>query len=1167
MQAAAAKSPAGSLAGLFISDAVAEYKDRQMTGSVGRIKAGNLITEDLIAENLQVSSVKFSLHNGAVNVSAPSAQANSVKVQGTEIKNVNAADIKVSNQNGKTNVDVANARAQSLQTKDADLRNIMANRVKVNNQNGLTDVSAQSVYADGVNTKAAKIGNLEAGNVNVKVRGKQTDVVSETLKIAKIETNAAVLGSLNIAGVRLKIVEGRIEGTSNDIDAGKIDLRENGNLENAKILKPVFVVEPSGRYRASMDLSLGGGVLGSIKLGAAKASVTADNDQVTLNNLKAEVMDGKVNGNATIAMNQRKMSQVNAEFSDLDISKLVALHGGKVIPISGKTTGKADLFFAGTNFKAANGTLTADFRANAGNENENTVPVNGNIGLTATDGLFEIDYAKLNTKESDLEATGKFDLNGDNSNLEIVLNSREGGEILRLIKILNLSPELEQQLNDYQATIAGNLKVKGNLTGNIENPSLEGTLSLESLIMKQRNIGSVSTEISLKSELFELKNGILNDPFGGKIDFAVNVPRLDENNISFNADLHNVNTGNLLAALPFKLPEQLQELNAVTSGKVELKGLPNNMDGFAKLNGESGTIAGQTFDGFSADAVFTGKLIELNNFAQFAEGIISARGTYQLDSTGFNFNLEGKGLESAAFRPFITESENIPSFSGKFDLSASAQGNSNDFKTFNVDFSGIGQDILIDEKSLGTINFKGITADQKLNAEFVINLENQQQLINASLDFGKDGLPVKLDTIFSQSDLSPYIALLPIPDGVAVSGKVTGNVFAEGELYPADDDGNRKFSTENLKGSAKFTEFGIEVNETPFLATQPLVINFSPHQIVVESGRFAGGGSNVVVNGAVALDNKGTSNLAVNGKVNLRVFAIFSKKVILGGISDLSVNVAGSGANTRLTGTAQLENASFSTFIGNERINLSAINGKLLFTTNQVQIDRLDGKLGGGNITASGGAVLSGLNLERFRFDINGQNVTAPLMEGFIATADTDLEVTGYRESADKFNSRIAGNILVRRAIYDKDIDLADVVSNRRSGSSSGGGESSIIGIPQLDLNINGREAIIIRNNIADVRASANLRVTGDFREPIISGRLTANQGTVFFRNDRYEIQRGFLEFPPDSSNDPVVNLQAETDIQGYQIIVNLAGSLSDTENLTANVRSSPALRKRMLFL
>ncbi|MBK9768993.1 MAG: hypothetical protein IPP63_19410 [Chloracidobacterium sp.] len=34
-----------------------------------------------------------------------------------------------------------------------------------------------------------------------------------------------------------------------------------------KIARPVFILEPSGRYRATADMTLGGGLIGSVALG------------------------------------------------------------------------------------------------------------------------------------------------------------------------------------------------------------------------------------------------------------------------------------------------------------------------------------------------------------------------------------------------------------------------------------------------------------------------------------------------------------------------------------------------------------------------------------------------------------------------------------------------------------------------------------------------------------------------------------------------------------------------------------------------------------------------------------------------------------------------------------------------------------------------------------
>jgi len=275
------------------------------------------------------------------------------------------------------------------------------------------------------------------------------------------------------------------------------------------------------------------------------------------------------------------------------------------------------------------------------------------------------------------------------------------------------------------------------------------------------------------------------------------------------------------------------------------------------------------------------------------------------------------------------------------------------------------------------------------------------------------------------------------------------------------------------------------------------------------------------------------------------------------------VRLTGVNRTARLNGAAELENATAATFIGAERLSFDRIKGRVIFNSNQVQIQSLSAFLGGGRITASGGATLEGLELQGFRLNVNGNNFTAPLPPDFITTGDAEIEISGRRINGE-MNSLIAGRILAKRTIYNKDIDLADFISRRREGSlsegSSDSSSSSFLGVPKLDIRIEGRDALVVRNNLADLTASAALRITGDVEFPQISGRVTANSGTITFRKDRYEVQRAVLEFPPNTSIEPYINLQATTEIKGYQITVNLIGELTNTESLNATVRSSPAL-------
>ena len=274
------------------------------------------------------------------------------------------------------------------------------------------------------------------------------------------------------------------------------------------------------------------------------------------------------------------------------------------------------------------------------------------------------------------------------------------------------------------------------------------------------------------------------------------------------------------------------------------------------------------------------------------------------------------------------------------------------------------------------------------------------------------------------------------------------------------------------------------------------------------------------------------------------------------------MRLTGVNRTARLNGSAQVENASASTFIGSQRVTFERLKGNVIFTTNQIQIERLTGFLGGGKITATGGAYLKALSLDRFRLEVRGNNITARLPKDFITTGNAEFEINGRKkEGANVLDTLISGVFYAKRSVYRKDIDLADLISGRRETSlSQSDSGTSVIGVPKLDVRILGRNALRVNNNLADLTASTDLRITGDVDYPQISGRITASSGTLTFRNDRYEVQRAVLTFPPNTAIEPVINLQAETEKNGYQIFVSLSGSLTDTETLNASVRSNPNL-------
>ncbi|HEX3101822.1 MAG TPA: translocation/assembly module TamB domain-containing protein, partial [Pyrinomonadaceae bacterium] len=508
----------------------------------------------------------------------------------------------------------------------------------------------------------------------------------------------------------------------------------------------------------------------------------------------------------------------------------------------------------------------------------------------------------------------------------------------------------------------------------------------------------------------------------------------------------------------------------------------------------------------------------------------------------------------------LPKNASIPAITGDVDFTAKASGTYDRPHTYNVNFDGSAPNVIVGENTIGKIAFNGNTVNQMLTANLTADLDGHPQKINATLNLGNDDLPFMVATDFNQSTIAPFIAFIPQLKNIAVTGTGTGRVEFGGNLSQVDAAGTRIYSAEGLSGTAQFSQLSLQIQDTPLSAAEPIFIRFNTKEIVFEKARFAGGGSNMTIAGTKALTADGVNNLSIDGRVNLSLANLATKDTFFSGFADASIRLSGPNSTARLSGTANVVNGSVATFMGSDRVTFDRVKARVIFTTNQVEIEEATGYLGGGKFVATGGGFLDGLAIKAFRVSLNGNNVTVPLPKDFVTTGDANLEITGERESASAaLQLTIGGHVLARHSLYSKDIDLANIVGGRRDATLTAGGSS--INAPRFDdLVIEGRDSLIVKNNVADLTASVSLVLSGDASDPHLTGRITASSGTILFRKDRYEVQRGVLEFPPGTAIEPIINLQAESEIAGYQVFIDLSGPLKDSEQLSATVRSSPAL-------
>ncbi|HYE65991.1 MAG TPA: translocation/assembly module TamB domain-containing protein, partial [Pyrinomonadaceae bacterium] len=552
-------------------------------------------------------------------------------------------------------------------------------------------------------------------------------------------------------------------------------------------------------------------------------------------------------------------------------------------------------------------------------------------------------------------------------------------------------------------------------------------------------------------------------------------------------------------------------------------------------------------------AAFDGSTISLEELtAQLPTGRLTASGSYSTTSNAFNLQAQAKDLPLALIESFIGGARRLPQLAGQVDLTASASGTLTEPSTYQIALEGQGRDVTINGRPAGVLTLVGRTEGQQFNLEFTTGLLGGErgQVVTARVDLSNNELPVTVETTLTGADLTPlFEAFLPGAATVRVTGQATGAIKLSGNL--AGDEG---FSLAGLRGTANFTDLAVQIEDIRLTAESPLLVQFSPAEIFFEKTRFTGPGTDILFGGTFALNESGKQNLSITGELNLRVLNGISPDVFLSGVARIGVRVNGTYADPLLTGTAQVSGASVNALVTDQRLSVSNIDGRVRFSSDQAEIESLTGRLGGGRLTVTGGALLDGFALTQFRLNLNGDNVSVPFPEDFRSTADLNIELQGT--SRAQF---ITGTVNLRRAEYMEDIELADLISQRREASITQGGDGGgIFGArTQLDLRVEGRDALVVRNNLADVVGSVSLRIIGSLDDPIVAGRITATSGTLNFRNDRYELTRAYIDLPARRDADPLLNIQAEAEIKGYQVIVGLTGPLSQPN---AIIRSEPAL-------
>jgi translocation and assembly module TamB len=388
-------------------------------------------------------------------------------------------------------------------------------------------------------------------------------------------------------------------------------------------------------------------------------------------------------------------------------------------------------------------------------------------------------------------------------------------------------------------------------------------------------------------------------------------------------------------------------------------------------------------------------------------------------------------------------------------------------------------------------------------------------------------------------DLNPFLMSALHLKEFNGHGVADGDITVAGELK----------QLEKIVVDAKFSKLALNYANVQLENVGPIHLRTSKESLEIDQATFKGTDTNIAVAGAVRFGGRGTLGLKLNGALDLRLLTGFLPALQANGPAQINASFEGPFDRPRITGKVHIEKASAR--VADFPTGMSDITGDLVFDATRLFFENVTAESGGGTLHLSGGVNYVESPL-RFDVTVRTDHVRIRYPEGMSWLLGGSLRLTGTPSSGV-----LSGRVVIERVTMTQGLEVASVLVSSKGGISGPSTTSPFLRNLQFDITALSAPDARMEWPSAELDAEANLRVRGTWEHPIILGHIHILSGDMTFHGDRYRVARGDLNFANPFRLDPVLNVEATTTIQQYEITLNFNGPAS---KLTLAYRSDPPL-------
>lgn len=970
--------------------------------------------------------------------------------------------------------------------------------------------------------------NLEGGQLRTRLR-----VFMETLKgIFGLKNRAE--GEV-VAEGSLRFLRSIDEIRSDPLNSLFVDLNVKGSIYIQSLLELVKVKEKikglvdfSGNLKGPLSKLTGKGKatmregnLYGIEVKTLRCNIGYRKGTLSFSDGKASLYNGTAEATASVQIYGGAFYSVEVKAEGVDSIPLLDLIGWRPDILPGKVRG--ELRTAGKGFNPSG---WFEYRPITSKGDYILKRIRSiKAFYTMEKDILRLNDARAETGSSELIVNGRIDIASSKLDLKTRLFSKNFNELT----------------DPFLKDLTGSGGFYGTVKGRFDDPVISGHVSTEAVTLYHHNLGHVQADIDYRKKGLSIKNLLSKRAdaeirINGSIGFSGAKELFDLSNPSYNlsASVRNIELK--------EIGTLIQERKSKDFFKTSISG---NLNADLLIRGTAPELKGQIklhkpainqiiFDSASSSFIYEDgevrlKEIVIKKFTKDRESLIRGEGIIYRDET-IQFRIKGDiSVDDLNSGWRISHSKyQIPNISGLLIFQAEGKG-----KLDNPEIH-IKANLLsgrISKTDIGDSRIKANLKDKELKFESL--LFQEKTIIKGRLDLRDISWTASIELRSGRYERLVEAFLKEVPEDLLLN--MGGHIDLSGK-------------GQHLNAIGLIDELNITLFGHSFSSEKEIYFSMKDWRVSLPTVKMRSGATSFEIKGIVDINKE--IDMSLEGRSNLMPLKGFSKKIeTLRGETEFVLSISGKWDSPKINGGVTINNA----FVDIKGIpyHLSSAKGYVYIDEDRIIIDKISGKIGGGDIYISGITYLKGFKIKKFYVDSIVNNITLNISKDFPVNFNGNFLLSGTPES-----HLLSGEVRLKMARYKERVEWKSWLLKAKTRERPKG-EIGAIEDTGLNIKIYGTDNIIIDNNIARAQVKLDMLLRGTVLQPIIFGRIESTGGTVYFRNNEFRILKASADFSDPKRINPVMTIIAETSVKGYDIRLNLEGEM---EHFNLSLSSDPPL-------